>query len=113
VRHEGTVKVKVRIREEPGDIAHCLPSVALAKEGGFPPALKLRGTGRIADFFTYENGGAFPLFSLSAPMESLPNQYGFRWSRNAVFWSFLPLFAENHHKLFAINNLQPKSSTSN
>jgi hypothetical protein len=49
VRHEGTVKVKGRIRQEAGDIADCLPSVALAKGGGFPPPLKLRRTGRLAD----------------------------------------------------------------
>jgi hypothetical protein len=30
-------------------IADCLPSVAVAKEGGFPPPLKHRRTGRIAD----------------------------------------------------------------
>ena len=56
VRHEGTVNG--RIREVAGEIADCLPSVlsavgpakaeGSAKEGGFPPSLKLRRTGRIA-----------------------------------------------------------------
>ena len=36
-------------------IADCLPSVASAKEGGFPPSLKLRRTGRIADLRTVHN----------------------------------------------------------
>jgi hypothetical protein len=59
VRHEGTVNGERRIRDEEGDIADCLPPVlsavgpakaeALAKEGGFPPPLKLRRTGWIAD----------------------------------------------------------------
>jgi hypothetical protein len=48
MRHEG--KVKRRIPEAAAScIADCLPSVGSAKEVGFPPSLKLRRTGRIAD----------------------------------------------------------------
>jgi hypothetical protein len=67
---------------------------------------------RMSDFFTCENGGAFLLFSLFAPVESLPNQYEFGCPWNAVFGSFLRLFAANQHNLLAINNLQPKMSIS-
>jgi hypothetical protein len=78
---------------------------------------------RMSDFLTGDNGdnpdseSGIPnrdsLFSLFVPVESLPIQYGFGCPWNAVFWSFLRLFAENQHNLFAINNLQPKMSISN
>ena len=64
-------------------IADCLPSVGPAKEGGFPPSLKLRRTGRIADFEqkatkVTKRGGPLPSLSSFPSVDSYSFDCGLR-----------------------------------
>jgi hypothetical protein len=72
------------------------------------------GSTRTASGGNHNAGFLSPLRgSVEAPpcrVESLPNQYGFRYPREAVFLSLLRLLAANQHNLFTINNLQLNSS---